>query len=71
MCGCPHLTNLETLRISGCTVTDNDIRSLLDNPALAKLKVLELWNINRRGPGLSESVTERLRTRFGDKLSVQ
>jgi uncharacterized protein (TIGR02996 family) len=71
VCRCPHLTSLETLRISGCDVTDDDMRGLLDNPALANLKTLELWNINRTGPGLSDSVTERLRTRFGDKLSVQ
>jgi uncharacterized protein (TIGR02996 family) len=69
LCRCRRLTNLESLRISNSTVTDDDVRALLDNPAFAKLKVLELWGNNQTGPQLSESVTEHLRQRFGANLS--
>ncbi|VTU02029.1 Uncharacterized protein OS=Sorangium cellulosum (strain So ce56) GN=sce1195 PE=4 SV=1 [Gemmataceae bacterium] len=71
LCRCRRLTNLEALRISGSTVTDDDVRALLDNPAFAKLKVLELWGNNPTGSQLSEAVMDRLRQRFGASLSAQ
>ncbi|WP_439631823.1 TIGR02996 domain-containing protein [Gemmata sp.] len=71
LCRCRRLTNLESLRISSSTVTDDDARALLDNPAFARLKVLELWNNKTAGPQLSEGVTEQLRERFGENLSVR
>jgi uncharacterized protein (TIGR02996 family) len=71
LCLCPHLTGLEELTlhfVGEGTLTESDIRALLDNPALANLKRLTLggW-YNDHHPG--EKLAARLRDRFGDAYS--
>jgi uncharacterized protein (TIGR02996 family) len=68
---CPHLTNLEELHVSESTMTDADARTLADNPAFARLKVLELTELNSSGPPLGFRAEKALRDRFGDRLTLE
>lgn len=68
---CPHLTNLEELHVAGSTLDDVTARVLLDNPAFARLKVLELRDMNPYHARLDDEVEMALFDRCGDGLTVK
>lgn len=67
---CPYLANLDDLYVRDAEITDADAVALADSPVLAKLKSLELVDMNVYRSPLSADAEKRLRDRFGDRLRL-